>query len=72
MSSGVQGKMVGSCKGLGANLAEERTCSGVFSRVSRQLVRSREGVAAVRPRTGVGPFSGVNPHVALQLGLGGE
>ena len=68
MSFGVQGEMVGSGKALAANLAEERTRSGVFSRVPRQLVRPRKGVAAVLPRTGVRSLSRVDPHVSFKVG----
>ena len=67
MSFGVQGEMVGSGKALAANLAEERTRSGVFSCVSRQLVRSRKGVTTVWPGAGVGSLSSVNSHVSLQV-----
>ena len=66
MSFGVQGEMVGSGKALAANLAEERTRSGVFSRVPRQLVRAGKGVATVGPRAGVGSFSCVDPFMNFQ------
>ena len=68
MSFGVQGEMVRSGKALAANLAEERTRSGVFSRVPGQLIRPRKGVTTVGPRAGVGSLSCVNPHVSLQVG----
>ena len=68
MSFCVQSQMVGPCKALGANFTEERPSSGVFSRVPRQLVRPRKGVAAVLPRTGVRSLSRVDPHVSFKVG----
>lgn len=60
--------MVRPGEALGANFAEERSCSGVLPRVPGQLVRSRERVPASLPRARVRSLPRVDPCVRLQVG----
>ena len=60
--------MVRPGEALAANFAKKRSCSGVFPRVSGQLVRSRERVPASLPRARVRSLPCVDPCVRLQVG----
>jgi hypothetical protein len=54
VSFGMQCEMIGSGKRTAADVAVERTITGVFSYVSSQLVRSRETPLAIGPFARVG------------------
>jgi len=67
MTFHVECQVVRTTEGSFALGALEGSVAGVFAEVTRELVATRESPAAAGPGALVGFFTGVSPHVSLQV-----